>query len=270
MMKTNARANQAARSSRVTSRPARGIRTVLAAGCLAMAMTGCVLVSSLYKPNSKPAPKQAVAPEAKTAWKPASVSDGSLWSANAGSIFTDVKAYHPGDIVLVNVDQTNSGSKSANTGTSRDTSVSATVNHFFGLEDKINSLTGYTKDSGVKKSSSSWSPVPLVDASSSNSFTGKGSTDRSDSLTATVSAVVTEVLPNGNLVIYGHQAVTLNHECSMLTVQGIVRPADIAADNTVESNRLANADIQFTGSGVVSDKQHGGWATRALDWMLPF
>jgi flagellar L-ring protein precursor FlgH len=258
---------------------ARGILTVLTAGCLAMAMIiGCATVNdavrnavtSIYKPNPKPAPKLAVAADARTTWKPAPVSDGSLWSANAGSIFTDVKAYHPGDIVLVSVDQTNTASKSAETDTSRDSSFTASINHFLGLEDKINGVTGYTKDSGVKKSSASWSPVNLVDASTKNAFTGKGSTDRSDSLAATVSAVVTEVLPNGNLVIYGHQAVTVNQECSMLTVQGIVRPADIAADNTVESDRLANADIQFTGSGVMSDKQHPGWATRVLDWFLPF
>jgi flagellar L-ring protein FlgH len=246
-------------------------------GLTLAALTGCAAVDALnnavYKPHAAPAPKIPLDPEAKTSWKPAPISDGSLWSANSGSVFTDVKAYHPGDIVLVNVSQSNTGTKSADTASSRDATASASVNHFFGLENSINSLTGYTKaakKSGIKNSSSSWSPVPLVDGSSSNSYTGKGSTDRTDTLTATVSAVVSEVLPNGNLVIYGHQAVTINHECSMLTVQGIVRPTDIASDNIVDSDRLANADIQFTGSGVVSDKQHVGWGTRFMDWVMPF
>ena len=228
--------------------------------------SACAAVQKAYEPAPRPAPYLPPMAEADPQPSPRlEASDGSIYSASASSLFGDDKAIHKGDVVLVQVVQKNSGSKKADTDTSRDSSISATINYALGLEKDINKVTDYNMPAG-----GTWAPNPLVDASSTNQFTGAGSTTRSDALTALVSAVVTDVLSNGNLVIYGHQTVTLNNESSVLTVQGIVRPTDISPENIVESTRIANANIQFTGNGVISDKQHPGWGTRLFDLVWPF
>ncbi|MCE5231078.1 flagellar basal body L-ring protein FlgH [bacterium] len=203
-------------------------------------------------------------------WKPAPPSDGSLWSASSVNQFSDDKASRRGDIVLVRINQKTAGTKAANTDTSRKASISAKIKYFLGLEDDVNKLTDYTKAGGGTRGTATWDPVNLIDASSDRSFKGEGSTNRTDTLVATVSAIVTEVMANGNLRIYGTQTVTLNNEASVLTVQGIVRPADLDVNNAVGAERIADAHIEFNGSGIVTDNQHPGWATRVFDWVWPF
>jgi flagellar L-ring protein precursor FlgH len=216
-----------------------------------------------------PAPQLPIAKEARIEWTAKKPTDGAIWSESSLLWFADDKARQPGDVILVNVVQRNTGTKNANTDTERSSSVLASIKYWLGLEDDINTVQRGDDGTGTR-GTAGWSPVPLVEAETSSEFKGSGETARTDNLTATVSAVVTDVLPNGNLVIYGHQAVTLNHEASVLTVQGIVRPSDISSTNVVASERIANADIRFTGSGVITDKQHPGWAMRAMDWVWPF
>jgi flagellar L-ring protein precursor FlgH len=250
----------------------RRIVALMLAGAALLGLAACSRIGALYEPRPQVAPRQPIAQEARVACKAGPKTDGSIWSDAAVSWFGDDKAYRAGDVVLVKVAQKNSGSKDADTDTARSSTMNANIKYMLGLEKKINRLTGYQSPaaSTTGGTAGTWDPNNLVDAQTSNAFKGSGSTKRTDDLEATVSAVVTDVLPSGDLAIYGHQTVTLNHEASVLTVQGIVRPSDISRDNTVDSQRIANADIRFTGSGVLSDKQHPGWAVRALDWLWPF
>ncbi|MEN6626587.1 MAG: flagellar basal body L-ring protein FlgH [Candidatus Sumerlaeia bacterium] len=227
-------------------------------------------MKTAYEPRPA-APAMMPSPAAAMAsWKPAPPSDGSLWNAGSVNPFSDDKASRRGDIVLVRINQKTVGSKAANTDTSRKSSITAKIKYWLGLEDEVNKLNKYTQDGGGKRGTSTWDPVNLVDATSERSFSGEGSTNRSDALVATVSAIVTDVMANGNLRIYGTETVTLNHEASVLTVQGIVRPSDLDVDNAVSSERVADARIEFNGSGVVSDPQHPGWMTRVFDSVWPF
>jgi flagellar L-ring protein FlgH len=237
---------------------------------LAMLSLGCMAVQQAYEPHPVVAPLEALAAEAQPRPPEAKPTRGAIWTTDAQvNWFGDDKAARRGDTVLVKVVQKTSGTKQANTGTQRDSSISAKILYFLGMEKPINNLTDYSAvDANGAKTA--WNPNNLIDATSSNKFKSTGSTDRSDTLQATVSAIVTDVLRNGNLVIYGHQTVTLNNEASVLTVQGIIRPSDIGDDNTIDSTRLTNANIEFTGSGVLTDKQHPGWATRVFDWVWPF
>jgi flagellar L-ring protein precursor FlgH len=170
---------------------------------------------------------------------------------------------------MVKLVQNSAGSMKGNTETERSSSISAKIKYFLGLEDDVNELTGYT-DIQPAGDPATWDPPELMSAESNSKFTGSGETARSESLKATVSALVTDVLRNGNLVIYGNQVVTVSNEASVLTVQGIVRPSDISDDNTVDSSRVANAVITLKPSGVVADNQHPGWAMRAFAWVWPF
>lgn len=194
--------------------------------------------------------------------------DGSLWTPGlSGNPFSDDKAFRRGDIVLVRVVQKSSGTKKANLDTKRNSSISANIKYLLGMEKGINSVTGYA---GAAAAATAAASNDLINAQSARQYSGQGSTERTDDLTATVSAIVTDVMSNGNLMIYGHQTVMLDNESSVLTVQGIIRPSDIDAQNSIDSTRLANANIRFTGSGVLSDGQHPGWGTRIFDWVWPF
>jgi flagellar L-ring protein precursor FlgH len=89
-------------------------------------------------------------------------------------------------------------------------------------------------------------------------------------LTGTISCVVTEVLPNGDLRIEGRREVTVNSEKQLMTIAGIVRRVDVNTKNTVFSSAIADAKIEYSGLGVLGDVQRPGWLVRVLDWVSPF
>jgi flagellar L-ring protein FlgH len=231
---------------------------------------GCGVVQKAYEPRPVPAPLMPVEALASPRRAPVPPTDGSIWVPDQSeNLFSGDKAFRKGDIVLVKVIQKNTGTKQANTDTQRKSTISAKIKYALGLEKSINKLTDYT-NKNADGTTGPWDPNDLINAESNSTFKGEGSTERSDALQATVSAIVTDVLTNGNLMIYGHQVVQVNNESSVLTVQGVVRPSDISDSNEIDSSRIANADIQFTGSGVLTDKQHPGWAVRVFDWVWPF
>ena len=103
-----------------------------------------------------------------------------------------------------------------------------------------------------------------------NSFDGSGETSRDESMTASITARVIDVLPNGTLVIQGSREIKVNNENQRITLSGLIRPVDISPDNTILSSYVANARIEYSGSGSVSDKQRPGWLTRFVDFIWPF
>ena len=108
-----------------------------------------------------------------------------------------------------------------------------------------------------------------IGGSSAGSFQGQGSTDRSESFKATVPAVVTKVLSNGNLFVEGHRAILVNSEEHHFYISGVVRPIDIDQQNSMKSSVVADAQIEFIGRGDLSDNQKQGWLSRYLGWMWP-
>ncbi len=179
--------------------------------------------------------------------------NGSLWDEGQSRsfFFQDAKASHVGDIVTVRVVENAKGTKEAGTKTDRSSTLSASTASFLGVPmSTVNDLQ--------------------VGANFSNAFDGDGSTSRSGSLTADVTAMVTGVYPNGNMVIEGQREVLINHEKEFLSVSGIIRPQDIQQGNTVLSTVIADARIEYSGSGVVSEKQRPGWLARMLDFVWPF
>ncbi len=178
---------------------------------------------------------------------------GSLWNdaQSRSYFFQDAKASHVGDIVTVRVVENASGSKVAGTSTDRTSSLGASAASLFGVPGNTLSNLG-------------------ASGSFSNSFEGDGSTSRSGSLTADVTAIVTAVYPNGNMMIEGEREVLINNEKEYLAVSGVIRPEDVQQGNTVISTVIADAKIEYSGSGVVSDKQRPGWLVRILDFIWPF
>ncbi|MDP1830387.1 MAG: flagellar basal body L-ring protein FlgH [Archangium sp.] len=181
--------------------------------------------------------------------------DGSLWRADGrnANLFSDYRAFREQDLVVVRIEENADARRSADTNLSRETEISASLQAFL----RTVAATGPQIDltAGLKTG---------VD------FSGDGRTSRTEKLTATVPAVVKKVLPNGNLFIEGHRVVLVNNEEQHFYISGVVRPIDIAQDNSVRSSYVADAEIEFTGRGVLSDNQKPGFFTRLWNLISPF
>ncbi|OGP50523.1 MAG: hypothetical protein A2Y79_06420 [Deltaproteobacteria bacterium RBG_13_43_22] len=190
-------------------------------------------------------------------------SPGSLWRESNG-LFEDRKARTINDLVTIKIEESTSASNEAETGTSRDSAMDNSVTNFFGIP------LSYNLGNAFGKGMSGVTLTPTIAGSSSNDFTGKGSTSRTGNFTATITARVVEVLPNGNLVIESRKDININREKEVLILRGVIRPDDIASDNTIYSGYIANAQMIYTGDGVLSDKQGQGWLVKLMDWAWPF
>ena len=111
---------------------------------------------------------------------------------------------------------------------------------------------------------------PMVNATIANSKQGTGTVTRNGTLTATISALITDIVPGGNLRIEGRRSVTVNNEEQIMVLRGIVRPQDINFDNTIPSTLIADASISYSGEGVVADEQRKGWLAKILSKVWPF
>jgi len=185
------------------------------------------------------------------------VADGSLWSHRNTSIFADHKAKNVGDIVTVTISEQASATKEASTSTGKSSNWAAGIPNFFGLEN-----SEWIVDNQIDLAN-------LINANFSNSFDGEGKTVRTDNLSASLTTQVIGQYPNGNLKIRGGKEVTVNNEVQIIYITGIIRPVDITAANTVDSTRILNARISYTGKGVISDKQEVGWLGRVIDMIWP-
>lgn len=170
---------------------------------------------------------------------PKLVEDGSLFKAGmANSLYSDVKARRVGDLISVQLRENTNASKSANTATNKDTGINLSP---------ITGLGGNAINIG--------SQALQLGLTSNNTFAGDAATAQSNSLSGNISVTVIEVLPNQNLVIRGEKWLTLNSGDEYIRLTGIIRLADISPDNEIESNKIANARIQYSGTGSFSDAQ---------------
>ena len=188
----------------------------------------------------------------------ADYSGGSIWQANSSGLTEDFKARRRGDIVTIVITETASASKEANTGTSRNSTINAGIPNFMGLEQ-----AGMIKNNFADLSK-------LINANVESTYKGAGSTSRKESLNATISAKVIDVLPNNNLLIEGRRNVRVNNEDQIIIVEGTVRPSDIGVDNLVNSIYIADARISYAGKGIISDRQKPGWLMNVVDKLWPF
>lgn len=227
------------------------------AAVLALLVVGCAGRNLQDPPWPAPtplAPRTGPAPQAYQAT--------SLWADGAGltRVYSDRRARDVGDLVTVLVVESSEASREASTGMARDSSVSAGVNAMLGAPTHF----------GLDKLYGSTGLEPKIEASTGNSFSGSGSTKRKDVLRTRVAARVVNVLEDGNLVLEGRRQVDVNEETQHLFVRGIARPTDITPDNTITSVALADAQILYGGTGVISSQQSPGWLYRIVDAVWPF
>ncbi|MFW2343603.1 flagellar basal body L-ring protein FlgH [Brevundimonas sp.] len=193
------------------------------------------------------------APESRPA------SANSLWRTGARTFFGDQRARYVGDIVTVRIDIDDSAQTQNSTERSRTNDASGGVTNFFGLENSI----GRAFPGG-------FDPANMVGVEGQANASGSGSVSRSERVSLTIAAVVTDVLPNGNLIIQGRQEVRTNREVRELTVAGIVRPQDISSANSIDHTQIAEARISYGGRGDISRMQATPAAQSLVERFSPF
>jgi len=224
--------------------------TFVLAGFSGCAGAGNQQAGHLPERYSLPAPPQVEQAQA----------EGSIYAAGRGlDLYADSRARKVGDIVMVRIVETSRANKEANTKTERESTVTGGVSSLFGLET-------WLSDRNARYSPS----LTDLQAKLTNDFEGKGKTDRKSNVTATISARVVDITSDGNLNIRGYQEVKVNNETQHIILSGIIRPQDVAQDNSVLSTHVADARIEYSGQGVLGDKQQPGWLARALDSIWPF
>ncbi|MGV3635718.1 MAG: flagellar basal body L-ring protein FlgH [Pseudorhodoplanes sp.] len=200
-----------------------------------------------YKPVQMPMPMP----------QPASFNPNSLWRNGSRAFFKDQRAHQVGDILTVKVKIDDKAKVENETQRKRTAGDEAAVKDFLGKT----ALPGLIR---------AQVPSTLIATESATTMDGKGTTDRKDEIATNIAGVVTQVLPNGNLVIEGRQEVRVNFEVRELVVAGVVRPEDIESDNTIESTKIAQARIAYGGRGQLTDMQQPRYGQQVMDILLPF
>jgi flagellar L-ring protein precursor FlgH len=195
---------------------------------------------------------------------------GSLYSARSmfNDFFIDTKARKVGDIVTVKISESSNATNSADTQTGRASSMEAGIDTLFGIEDWYENKVLEKIPNRLPRPNPFGNPS--VKGSMSSDFDGSGSTSRSGYLNAFITCRVTELLPNGNLIVVGSREILVNHETQMIILSGIIRPRDINDDNVILSTFVSNAKIAYSGSGIVNDRQRPGWLANLLNSVWPF
>lgn len=202
-----------------------------------------------YQPVSMPMP----APQNITREK------NSLWASDRQTFFKDQRAKSVGDIITVKINIDDEAQLDNESERTRAGDESAGLPKLLGGETKLGQVFSETID-----------PTSLISGSSDSRYTGSGTVDRKEEIELEMAAVITQILPNGNMVIHGKQEVRVNFEKRMLGIDGVIRPQDIAVDNSVSSEKIAEARIAYGGQGQITDMQQPRYGQQLYDAVFPF
>jgi flagellar L-ring protein FlgH len=189
---------------------------------------------------------------------PLPVSDGSLWQESSRSLVADFRASRVGDLVMVRIDESPKAQGDAETKLERESNLSMGAPKLFGFAQAI------------AKAHPDLDMAEFLNVMSSSSFDGSGETTRGSNVTAAMAVRVKRQLPNGDMFVEGTKVLMVNDEELHIYISGVIRPEDIAQDNSVPSSVVADAQIEFVGRGVLTDNQRKGWFTTLLSWLNPF
>ncbi len=253
----------------MTTKIIRDMLHMTAFGLIAMSVTGCNLLTRLSEVSDGPKLTKITNPVARPSYKPVSLpmpapvvaedNPNSLWRAGARAFFKDHRAKNIGDIVTVILDITDSATFNNKTERERDDSETTGVPFLLGLEAEF-----------AKVLPEAIVPATVMAFKDAHETKGDGTIERDETLKLTFAAVVTQILPNGSLVIVGRQEIRVNDELRELMVTGVIRPSDIDSDNTITDEKIAEMRVAYGGSGTLSQLQQPRWGTQIWDIIFPF
>lgn len=233
-------------------------RTLFAITLISAAVVTAPMAAAKKKPEQKAAPQSPLDVYIREAAQQAeqqTPTEGSVWTpvAQFADLGRDFIASRVNDLVTIIVNEQASAVSSGASQTARNSAASLTIPQIAGIKSPTGAATNFLNMTGA------------------NSLQGTGTTSRQTTISTTVSARVTHVLPNGYLVLEGSKSVTINSEAQVVTIRGVVRPADLATDNSVSSVRLAQMEVLLNGKGVVGDAiRRPNALYRFLLGLLPF
>lgn len=232
-------------------------------------LSACGMFANLADIGHPPPMTRITNPTTQPSWRPVSMpmpathpvpaAPDSLWRRGARAFFKDQRASRVGDIITVLVNINDGATLKDQTTLARTGSESLGVPNLFGLEAMIPHVLGKAV-----------SPSSLVSVSGAGNSTGNGQIQRNESVTLSLAGEITQVLPNGNLVVVARQEMRVNSELQVLTVQGICRPQDIGSGNTIAADQLAEARISYGGRGELINEQSPRVGQQVLDDIIPF
>jgi len=203
-----------------------------------------LLSACVVQPQARPGDPRYAPVSAPNAVPPKQVA-GSLYQAGYGlALFGDSKAHRVGDVITVVLNERTVSKKSSNVGIKKESDVSFNGGTLLGTNPSFKNLS---LDTSIQQN---------------RDFTGEADADQSNSLTGNISVTVANVLPNGNLQVRGEKWMTLNRGDEFIRISGMIRPDDITPNNTVDSTKLANAKISYSGTGELADSARIGWLSR--------
>jgi flagellar L-ring protein precursor FlgH len=242
-------------------------RSLLGTAALTSLLSGCAAIDRIKQLGEPVALAPIDNPTAKPGYKPVQMpmptpqpityNPNSLWRNGSRAFFNDQRAHIVGDILTVKVNINDTAQFQDQTQLSRTSTEDTEVTNFIGA----NAITNPAK---------AVLPGSILTASGNSQMNGQGNINRNDQLVTNVAAVVTQLLPNGNMVIEGKQEIRLNNEIRELIVAGVVRPEDIQSDNTIELPKIAEARLAYGGRGTLTNIQTERWGQQAVDIILPF
>lgn len=236
---------------------------VLAVSVMGLTLAGCSQVNTTDVSFSPSVDYVSLMEDYDTQVAQASSRSASLWANNEykSDLFADYKGRQVGDLITVIISETSSATNTGSSTTGKTSSVDASATALGGLPLNlgINNFLG----TGIGFN-------PTLGTQYTSSFAGQGSNTRQDQIQATIAATVLRVLPSGNLVIEGHREIVVDREKQIMSIRGLIRPKDINANNVVSSQNIANAQISYSGKGMISDSRTNGLFSRVADWLWPF
>ncbi len=187
--------------------------------------------------------------------------EGSLWTPKSPrGLLADLKACNVGDIVTVVITESTKAGDEASTQADKVSGVKVGITSLLGLSmPQMNAF----KDNTITAENA-------IEGAVGNTSKGQGKTERQSAFTSFLATRVIQILPNNNLVIQGQRQMRINNETEVVTLSGVIRPEDLDSSNTVNSTKVAEARLEISGFGVISDKQRQGWLTRIIDHIWPW
>ena len=237
------------------------VLTLALAGCNALTRLSEVGQEPMLAPIQNPAVLHGNRPIAMPMPPPVVVDrqPNSLWRPGSRAFLKDQRASEVGDILTVVIDISDDASITASTNRSRTAGEDSSMTSLLGYEGSLAAVLPEAVN-----------PLSLIDLDSNSSSTGAGSVARDETINLRIAALVTQVLPNGNLVIAGRQEVRVNYEIRQLQIAGMIRPEDITSANIISYDQVAEARISYGGRGQVSDVQQPRYGQQIYDIIWPF
>jgi flagellar L-ring protein FlgH len=243
-------------------------RSLLSTAAVASLLTGCASLGDRIRQLGEPTALSPIDnPAAKPGYKPVQMpmptpqpvtyNPNSLWRNGSRAFFNDQRAHQIGDILTVKVNINDTAQFQDQTQLNRTTTEDTEISNFLGA-------------SGLNPTVKNFLPGSVLTASGNSQMNGQGTINRNDQLLTNVAAVVTQLLPNGNMVIEGKQEIRLNNEVRELIIAGVVRPEDIESDNAIELPKIAEARVAYGGRGTLTNIQNERWGQQVVDVILPF